>query len=140
MTAANGFGDVVTYTLAAAADVAAQNGKVPPMTPVSQHHQPPPTTVPPSTTPQTTPSGSTPYSTSSPGSTPSSTGPGTTTSHHHTKPAPAQDLAAIPFLGRTLGIPLGPGGMYVVFVFGLALLGLIGVPTTYVIGRRRGRW
>ena len=56
MTKANGLGDLANYTLAAATDVAAQNGDLPPMTlkSTSGGQKPPPTTVPPTTVPPTT--------------------------------------------------------------------------------------
>jgi hypothetical protein len=135
MTNASGLGALASYTQAAAKDVAAQNGEVPPMTTKRSTGgtHPPPTTVPTTTTTAgTSPSGTTPTSAGSTGS----TTPTTTVARHHHTPPPG----VIASLGNTLAIDLGSGGVLVVLILGLALLGLLGVPTTYVIGRRRGRW
>jgi hypothetical protein len=43
-------------------------------------------------------------------------------------------------LGPTLAIGLGSGDFLVVLVLALAILFGLGVPVTYFIGRRRGRW
>jgi hypothetical protein len=50
---------------------------------------------------------------------------------------PAETAVA---LGRTVGIGLGGGGLAVVVVMGVAIIGALGAPTTFFIGRKRGRW
>lgn len=135
MTNASGLGALASYTQAAAKDVAAQNGEVPPMTTkrsTGGPHPPPTTVLTTTTTAGTSPSGTTPTSAGSTGS----TTPTTTVARHHHTPPPG----IIASLGNTLAVDLGSGGVLVVLILGLALLGLLSVPTTYVIGRRRGRW
>jgi hypothetical protein len=43
-------------------------------------------------------------------------------------------------LGRTLGIPLGPGSVAIVVLLALAVLGALAGPGTYLFGRWKGRW
>ena len=40
----------------------------------------------------------------------------------------------------TLGIALWAGGILVVVILGMAFLGMLGVPVTYLAGRRKGKW
>jgi hypothetical protein len=42
--------------------------------------------------------------------------------------------------GRTLGIPLGPGALTIVILLGLAVIGGVTGPGTYLFGRWKGRW
>jgi hypothetical protein len=128
MTKANGLAGLADYTLGAVADVAAQNGELPSMTsPLGQGGtKPPPTTIPTSTTTSTT----------TPPAHTSGTKPPSRTGH----PAPRPVSVGILSLGRALGADLGTGPVSVVLTFGLALLCLLAVSLTYLVGRRRGRW
>jgi hypothetical protein len=53
---------------------------------------------------------------------------------------PASSTSGRVAIGRTLGVPLGAGDRLLVLFVALALFGIVGVPITFVIGRRRGRW
>jgi hypothetical protein len=168
MTKTNGLGALAQYSLAAATDVAAQSGVLPPLTP--EHSSPPPTTTSTSTTTttttlSTTTTTSTPTTSTSTPTTPTTTATTTPTtisatpttsitttsttapktgrggSRRRGRPQPpARTVAVIPPLGRTPGIALGSDEFWVVLIVGLALLGLLGVPITFAVGRRRGRW
>jgi hypothetical protein len=130
LTKADGLGTLVAYTLAAAKDVASQNGQVPPLIPpppVKGSHPPPSgstttTTVPASTTVPTT-------TVAHP--------PGSGHGHGHKKPHAS---TVLPPLGDTLPFGLGSGAAAMMLVLAIALFGLLCVPTVYVAGRRRGRW
>jgi hypothetical protein len=128
LTKANGLSGLADYTLAAAADVAAQNGELPSMT--APHGtggtKPPPTTIPVTTT--TTPG--------SPSTTTTTTAP-SGRGHHVVTPRAQRSVLS---LGRALGADLGGGPVSVLLTFALALLCLLGVSVTYLVGRRRGRW
>jgi hypothetical protein len=168
LTAANGLGALADYTRAAAAEVAAQNGQVPPLTPSSTSATPPVPAVSTSGTSPTT-TGSSPTTTSSPSTSSGAgnfpyfvlpsftslfssspflsvgarTGADTRTAGH--KPThPAPDPIPI-WLGRTLDVALwtgglGSGGALVALILGLALLIVVLVPPLYLVGRRRGKW
>jgi hypothetical protein len=150
MTAADGLGALANYTLAAAADVAAQNGQVPPLTPVAPSGTKTSTsaTTPSSAFPPTGPH-ATPTAGGNAGA-PASTGPssstGSTTGPSHSghevehRLPPGGTVSSILRLGSALGIALWTGGILIVLVLVLGLLGLLGVPTTYLLGRRRGKW
>jgi hypothetical protein len=125
LTQADGLGALSAYTVAAAADVAAQNGEVPSMTP-------------------STGGSYSNYSPSDFGQFSSGYGQSTTpaatatvgTSHpstHHIKIGLASSISP-------LDVVLWTGGFPVMLIFGLALLGLLSVPMAYRVGRRRGRW
>jgi hypothetical protein len=134
LTKANGLGDLAGYTLAAAKAVAAQKGALPSLT-----GNPPPGTPKPSKSPTPTPSSS-----GSQSPNPHVSVPAVTTK----SPVPVQSspsVATTPStsavsLGRTLGINLGGGGLVVLLILGLALLGGLGGPATYFVGRKMGRW
>jgi hypothetical protein len=143
LTKANGLGALAGYTLAASKAVAAQQGKLPSLT---GHPAPGTTTRTSSPTPTPT-STSTSTSTSSVGS--ATPGGARVTippvAAVSSAPIPQPSVASPPpstsvSLGRTLGINLGGGGLVVVLVMGLAVLGAVGAPTTYFVGRKRGRW
>lgn len=134
LTKANGLGEMAGYTLAAADAVAAQKGNLPSLT-----GNPPGGTPTPSKSPTPTPS-------DTQSQTP--TGPRVSLPPVASKsPVPVQSpsVATTPStravsLGRTLGINLGGGGLVVVLILGLAVLGALGGPATYFVGRKRGRW
>ncbi len=134
MTKADGLGELVNYTLAAASAVAAQKGQLPRLVPASSGGGTTPTTTPTTSPGSTAPgdSGTGPSSTSP--TVPGSTTPPSNGGHHH------GDSATTVSLGRTLAIDLGSGDRLVLLILALALLGLVGVPATYAVGRRRGRW
>jgi ABC-type phosphate transport system substrate-binding protein len=143
LTTSNGLGQLAGYTAAAAEAVAAQKGGLPSLT---GNQQPGPTTspTPTPTTTSTSTSGSDGTPTTSPttpGSLPSATNPSPSPSPNASGPVVAQPTtSAAASLGKTLGISLGGGGVVVVLVLGLSVLGGVGAPATYLIGRRRGRW
>jgi hypothetical protein len=141
LTAADGLGQEAQYTLAAASDVAAQNGQVPSMTG--------------STTTGGASSGSGAngsvgtglfgdgslgYSGSvasfadSGGASSSATG-----AAHHQLPV---DRTAFRLVhpGAAVGVTLWTGSSIMVLVLALALLGVLGIPALFTRGRRRGRW
>jgi hypothetical protein len=165
LTQADGLGALASYTLAAAADVAAQNGQVPPVTPsAASQGRATPATATSSASGGTTSSSTTtqPSSSSSTPSSPSSSGAGRSSSPGYSKganrsaststgPAAAdkkKKSGAEPliarWLGRTLDVALWTGGFkggfFVVLIMILALLGMLCVPATYLWGRKRGRW
>jgi hypothetical protein len=169
MTEANGLGALANYTWAAAADVAAQKGEVPsvtadlgtagsspttttvPPTTVTTTTLPPTTTVPPTTVPPTTvPPTTVPPTTVPPTTVPPTTVPPTTvpptTVATTTVPPTTVTTTTIPqvsgrvAIGRTVGVPISTSGRLVVLILLLALVGIVGVPVTYLVGRRRGRW
>lgn len=127
LTKANGLAPLAAYTLAAAQAVAAQKGVVPPLVPKKPSGG---TTTTTTSTTTTTPV------------TPTTTVTPTTVvrrpPHHHG--GGTKVVSVVPFLGRTLGLPLGTGSLLAVLLAALGLLGLVGVPSLYVVGRRRGRW
>jgi hypothetical protein len=168
MTEANGLGALANYTWAAAADVAAQKGEVPsvtadlgtagsspttttvPPTTVTTTTLPPTTTVPPTTVPPTTvPPTTVPPTTVPPTTVPPTTVPPTTvpptTVATTTVPPTTVTTTTIPqvsgrvAIGRTVGVPISTSGRLVVLILLLALVGIVGVPVTYLVGRRRGR-
>jgi hypothetical protein len=159
LTKANGLGALASYTTAAAADVAAQNGKVPPLVPTSgSHHPPPPTTT---TVPVTTTSSTTttvPVTTTTTPVVPTTTVPLTTTTtvptpnthHHHVSGGGGNhsrggtgngngSQAELVSFGRTIGVNLGNGMLLVVMALGLALVCTAGVLTALGLMRRRLR-
>lgn len=168
LTQADGLGALVNYTEAAAADVAAQNGQVPPLTSSSSTG---PTTPSLSASPAAS-AGSTTSSSTAPTSSSSSSSGGTGSSSSGSVQRSGTPLSigralvtgslpglnhsvadhrsktkapGIVSLGRTLDVALWTGGLWnggvlVVLLFGLALLGLLSVPLLYLLGRRRGRW
>jgi hypothetical protein len=148
LTQADGLGGLANYTLAAAADVAAQNGQVPPLTPVaasttksstsksaSANAYPPVVTHPIGTSAY---SGGTPLSASeTEGAGSGATSKPTPKSKHLSLSRP---VASILRLGSALAIALWTGGALIVLIFVFGLFGLAGVPLTYLVGRRRGKW
>ncbi len=144
LTQADGLGALSNYTLAAAADVAAQNGQVPPLTPVSATGSKSSTTsaatssaYPPvvSSTVGGGGGASTGYSTGSGGES-SSSGSG----HKAARLPLSSAVASILHLGSALAAALWTGGTLIVLFIGLGLLGVVSVPLTYLEGRRRGKW
>jgi hypothetical protein len=130
MTTANGLGQLASYTEAASKAIAAQKGALPPLTGRAKDSSPSPTP-----------------------STGSSTGPGGTTGSHAPVPGasspstpsqqPSPTVAPAPSstpesLGRTLALALGGGGWTLIVIIVLAALGVTGIPTVYVVGKRRG--
>jgi hypothetical protein len=150
LTKANGLASLADYTVAASKAVAAQKGALPSLTgnpaptptptksptptPTSSQSSTPTSTP---TTPSTSDDNSTPPAVTIPSSpaTTTSPDPGTTPDVAGTSPA------TVPVaLGRTLGINLGGGSLVVVVILGIAILGGLGAPVTYFVGRKRGRW
>ncbi len=129
-SAQQGLLDEVDYTKAAAADVEAQNGKVPPLVPAPP---PPPTTTTTTTTVVTTTTlapGGTPSTTVAPGG----TGPvkkGTTTTTTTVPPT----IPPVEAAGRTLGVAAGVGGLALPLALLVAVLG--GVWSAVGVQRRR---
>jgi hypothetical protein len=123
---ADGLGSLSAYTIAAAADVAAQNGEVPSMTDPEQ-----------SASVGSYPSfGS--YGSgfaSSPYQSASSTAPATTT-HKNAHLGPSLPASSV----SPLRISLWTAGLPLLFIFIPALLCLLVIPGLYRVGRRRGRW
>jgi hypothetical protein len=153
MTAANGLGALANYTVAAAADVAAQNGQVPPLTPVASSGSTAPATTAKASSafpPVAATSGSHGGSSGSvsgtgPTGSTDSGGTGSSTNPSH----PGHKTAVLPLggaiskamrLGSALAIALWTGGVLILLVLGLGLFGALGVPLTYLVGRRRGKW
>jgi hypothetical protein len=131
LTKANGLGSLAGYTLAAAADVAAQKGDLPSLTGNPAPGTATATPTPTATTGPTAPTGTQvslpPVASKTPAANP-------------TPLVAATPSSATVSLGRTLGINLGGGGIVVVVVIGLAILALLGGPTVYFVGVKRGRW
>jgi hypothetical protein len=146
LTQADGLGSLAQYTVAAAADVAAQNGQVPPLTPVAATTSKSSsggasTSAYPPVGPHATASGRS-YRTSG-GSGAVGTGSGGTTKGpgHRAVGLPlSRSVASILRLGSALAIALWTGGILVLLILGLGLLGALSVPLTYLVGRRRGKW
>jgi hypothetical protein len=154
MTAANGLGDFVDYTTAAATDVATQDGRMPPLLP------PPPTTTTtttttttsttvPSTTTTTTVRSTTPTTTTTPAVTATTVPPGSGTHHQGQptgggkpsggKPSGGHSGTQLVSYGSTLGVDLGDGMLLVVVAIGVALVCAAGVLVTVTALRRRPR-
>jgi hypothetical protein len=137
LTKANGVGSLAAYTYAAANDVAAQKGELPALT----DNPPAGTKSTPSPSPSVTPNPGT-GSSAAPGVSQVSSPP---VPSKTATPAVTPSVATSPSttsvsLGSTLGIGLGGGGLIVVLVIGLAILGAVGAPATFFVGRKRGRW
>ncbi len=145
MTTADGLGAMVDYTEAAAQDVAAQNGKVPslassgssPPAPAAGAAPPAAAGAGPSGSDQDLPSGDLGFelpllsSLSSASSAPHAHAGG---SGH--RAAPIQMVSSILRPAELLWT----SGFPVALLFGLAALGVMSVPLTYRLGRRRGKW
>ena len=141
LTAANGLAKLARYSRFAASAVSQQRGFVPSLRhPIAQ-------TVPHSGS--TTgggggggntegDSGSTPSGDM--GSVPPAPAATTGSSPSGSTPVVATTSETTASLGRTLGIPLGPGSLAIVVILVLAVLGAIAGPGTYLLGRWKGRW
>jgi ABC-type phosphate transport system substrate-binding protein len=148
ITKANGVGQLATYTQVAAQAVALQNGKQPALdakfTPIKHHGS------------SHSGTGNGPGGTGGasgtggngdappPGGTDGLTPPAAGTSaqggaDNGTSPVVAADASSTP-TGHTLGIPLGPGALTIVILLGLAVIGGLTGPGTYLFGRWKGRW
>jgi hypothetical protein len=153
LTSADGLGGLADYTVAAAADVAAQNGQVPSLTAVSSSASTSPsagskasTTAYPPVGPH--PSASSGQSNGGSGSgSGSGSGPGSGSggaSSHAGKKATGlpltRSVANILRLGSALAIALWTGGILILLILGLGLLGALSIPLTYLVGRQRGKW
>ncbi|HVW79431.1 MAG TPA: hypothetical protein VHB69_00620 [Mycobacteriales bacterium] len=142
LTKANGLSDLAGYTYAAAADVAAQNGKVPSLTGnaaphartggshhaghAGGHTSPSPagdgssaTAVPPAVVPPAS---------------------GSTTTEPQPAPVIAGPPAVLASIGRAVRRSIGDGAAIVAIVILLAVAGGSAAPAIYLLGRRRGRW
>jgi hypothetical protein len=137
MTAQKALLGEVDYTKAAAADVEAQNGKVPPLVPGPPPHSTTTTTTTTTTTVVTT-------TTLAPGSTPSTTvasagsGPvkkGTTTTTTTTTTTVPPTIQPVEAAGKTLGVEAGVGGLSLPLALLVAVLG--GLWSAVVVLRRR---
>jgi hypothetical protein len=146
LTAADGLGALASYTQAAATDVAAQNGLVPSLTAT------------PGTTPSTTATtqnssgtststgtgtgsygyAGTPYSASYGPST--SSGSSTASGKAARRLPPNKPASQTEPLFGALGMALFAGGILILVILAMAFLGMLGVPVTYLAGRRKGRW
>ncbi len=148
LTAANGLGALADYTLAAALDVAAQNGQVPSVTGVTSSQSSPGTSTGSGSTTSTTSStgGSEPvaggqYSVGSTGSGSTSAGKTSAGPDHTTdRKPPRRQSPGLFQLGRTMSAMLWTGDALVVLLLGFGLLGALAIPAVYLEGRRRGRW
>ena len=150
LTKADGLQALADYTVTAAADVAAQNGQVPPVTgatPAPATSSPSPTTgtggAPSTASPSTNggTGGTTPYPGYSTGtgrasSAGSSEGPERPAGRH----VPHRSSPGLLPLGRTFGLALWTGDSALVLLLGFGLLGAVGIPLVLLEGRRRGRW
>ena len=141
LTAADGLGGAGQYTQSAATDVAAQNGQVPSLTAAASTT---PTTAP-AITPTFSGGGTgnysysgTPYSALS-AEAASSVIP-SVGGHGGRRLPPNKPASQTEPLFGTLGIALWAGGILVVVILGMAFLGMLGVPVTYLAGRRKGKW
>ncbi len=135
MTAANGLGALAAYTVAAAADVAAQNGQVPGVVPGTTQSTPSS-----STTAATSPYpfasrgySSAPFSISGNPALSSAKAPGHGASSKQT-------ISLIQPVGRTIGFSPWAGVALIMLVASLGLLGALFIPPLLLFGRRRGRW
>jgi hypothetical protein len=136
MTSANGLGALAKYTLAAADDVAAQNGQVPSVTPTPvSRTEPPPTTVPTTSTTTSTTTTTTTITTTTTAKTPTTTLP----LRRLGRPHPRKPQPRAVSLGRTIGVILKTSGLVVALILALALLGMSGGPLTFIVARRRRR-
>jgi hypothetical protein len=136
MTSANGLGAMVTYTRAAAQDVRAQNGLVPPQT------QPPPT----SPTPGATASGagSPPLTGGGPALSSGATPPGSARSSSTPSKAPSTSLSgsttpATTQAAKTGGLHVSFASFALILLLVLALLGPVAIPAALVSARRKRR-
>ena len=145
MTQANGLGALSAYTLAAATDVGAQNGLVPPLTPAAA-----------SPADGSTPGSSTSGSAGSISANGFAGGlasflTGSVLADHSVALAQAASTHHAPtplsflHLGRILSVALWTGGIWqggvlVLLLFGLALLGMASTPMVLRWGRRHERW
>jgi hypothetical protein len=144
LTAANGLGGLSAYTLAAATDVAAQNGQVPSMTQVSAT-----TAAAGSSAAATTAvsSGAASYLSGTIGYAAGGdfvAGSGSAASEAvggiHRIP-PSKGVAfTIVHPGVAAGTTLWTGGSLLLLMLALALAGVFLIPALFALGRRRGRW
>jgi hypothetical protein len=144
LTAANGLGGLSAYTLAAATDVAAQNGQVPSMTTVST------TTSGPGSGSAATSAGSSGSGSFLPGTigyAGGSTFGGAAGSSATAAVAgihripPSKGLAfTVVHPGIAPGTTLWTGGSLLILGLALALAGVFAIPALFAFGRRRGRW
>jgi ABC-type phosphate transport system substrate-binding protein len=147
ITASNGVGQLATYSQVAAQAVAEQNGKQPALnakfTPITHSR---------SGTGTGNGSGGNGDSTGSGGNgdvppaggTDGLTPPAVGTSApgdpgNGNSPVVAANVSNAS-TGHTLGIPLGPGALTIVVLLGLAVIGGLTGPGTYLFGRWKGRW
>ncbi len=163
LEASNGLGSLAQYTVAAAADVAAQNGKVPPLiaiptVPVTTTTVESRLTLPDSTSATTSVSpspSSSPFSANSPSASATPTSylpvasfpPGTSSSlPPNTSSSPSVRVisasAGSGFLSGLANSSLGLwlGGLPVAVIIAFGLFGVVAVPGLYLIGRRRRKW
>jgi len=142
LTDANHLGALASYTQAAAADVAAQNGQVPSLT-SSTSSQP---AAGAQATPSTPRAGAGPSSGTPAGFAGSQFGLGATSLGRAHPNVPAAHQNAKPAIIEMLSSLLAPAkalwtaGFPALLVFGLGMFGLLVVPATYRLGRKRGRW
>ena len=143
LTVADGLGALASYTQAAATDVAAQNGQVPSLTGSTTAQSTTGATGTSSGTGTGTSSGSRSTGSSFAGSAEGGAPSGSTTASGgtaaHRLPPTKTTSQTEPLFGA-LGIALWAGGIALLVIVGMALLGMLGVPVTYLAGRRKGRW
>jgi len=148
LTAADGLGALADYTVAAAADVAAQNGQVPPLTSVaststaSSPGARASTSAYPPVGPNSNPDGDQSDGFASGSGSGSGTGSagGSSRPHKVVRLPLNRSVSSILSLGSALGMALWTGGVLILVILGLGLLGVLSVPLTYIVGRKRGKW
>jgi hypothetical protein len=136
LTQADGLGGLAAYTEAAVADVTAQNGQLPSMTPAST---PSPGNPSPSSITPTTSSdfGNGSYDG---GPSASTTTVGSHTSGRSTRHGANSVVTLTPIQAVAERIQNWLGFFGSVYILGFCLFGLVFVPLVLVAGRRRGRW
>jgi hypothetical protein len=156
LTAANGLSGLADYTVRAASDVAAQDGRLPPMTLTTTHLATPTSTT--VVTAKSPVGGSAAAEPVAPAATPEGDVPAAETSGQVAGSNPARNVAAgkgrsvgdrphkdsiVPTVfqaGRTLGRLLWTGGWLSVLIVGAGVAGAVLVPGALLFGRRRGLW
>ncbi len=156
LNAADGLGALADYTLAAATDVAAQNGQVPPVSGIAAAS--PGSSASPSSSGSTPASGAATTAGSKTGGfalativpvsghlfvateVRSESGGAAGAAGRRAAHRASQNRTRTLLFDPTADVKLWIGGMPAPLVFGLALLGVIAIPVLYRVGRKRKRW
>jgi hypothetical protein len=140
LTSADGLGSLAQYTLAAAGDVAAQNGQVPSLT--ASTSASPSSGAPTAGTSDTGSSVPASYDYGVPFT--QSAGyagaPPAVRATDRRLPSTDRLAAGLVHPGAVVSAALWTGGSLVVLALALALAGVLAIPTLFALGRRRGRW